>query len=114
MECAAPFRIQVERAHPRAGLRVSGELDIATAGQLDDALGALVGNGYRYLRLDLSSLSFMDVSGLQVLLRHQCAVTADRGLLILASPGRAVRLLLAVTGADRVLLIDGAAATTKY
>jgi anti-sigma B factor antagonist len=104
----APFHLEVRRAHPRAQLRVSGELDIATAAQLDDALAALLGDGHRYLRLDLSELTFMDVSGLRVLLRVHRALAAGRGLLILAGPGRAVRLLLRASGTDQVLLVDDA------
>lgn len=52
-----------------AVLSVRGELDMETAGRLDEHLAAQVGGGRHHLVLDLSELGFMDSSGLNVLIR---------------------------------------------
>jgi anti-anti-sigma factor len=49
-------------------LRLSGELDIATAGQLRDRLHALWADGHAVV-LDLGTLEFIDSSGVRELVR---------------------------------------------
>ena len=51
------------------GLKLTGELDLATAPQLDAAL-LLEASGPGELRLDVSELTFVDSSGLGTILAH--------------------------------------------
>jgi anti-sigma B factor antagonist len=63
-----PFRIDV---HPeRDSVRVVpvGEVDIATVGELDAKLHELRGDGVQHFLLDLRELTFMDSSGLRLIL----------------------------------------------
>jgi anti-sigma B factor antagonist len=48
-------------------LHVDGEIDVATAPQLRDALAGLVDDGARRITLDLAAVGFVDSSGLGVL-----------------------------------------------
>lgn len=82
-------------------LRVSGELDLAT---LADALTAQLRAGHRFVRLDLSGLTFCDCSGLRVFVHAHHAFLDVRGTLILTAARRAITGLLAITALDDVLL----------
>lgn len=90
------------------GLRLVGELDLATVGLLAEALAALpAGAGV----LDLAELSFMDASGLHAL--EQYAATLNGvGPLVLENVPPHVRRLFELTGANldpRIDLRTGAA-----
>lgn len=63
-----PFEIR-EQAEPDGFLRLSvrGELDLATAPELENALADSLGHG-RGVRLDLSALRFIDSTGIQLLI----------------------------------------------
>ncbi len=84
----------------RAGtseLRVWGELDMASAPPLQDRLLALVGEGRRVV-LDLSGLTFMDSSGLNLLLGVARAAGEQGGALTVAAVSAEVRRVLDLSG----------------
>ena len=66
------FQVAVEREGEAAIVRPLGELDLATVGQLQDALGALREEGTPVV-LDLEGLTFIDSSGLRLLLTASAA-----------------------------------------
>lgn len=79
-------------------VHVSGELDLSTAGHLRELLTGLIRAGTPHLVLDLTGVTFMDCTGLGVLIHAREASTArGGGLLLVGVPGR-VRALLALTG----------------
>ncbi|MGZ4639735.1 MAG: STAS domain-containing protein [Actinomycetes bacterium] len=79
-------------------VRLTGELDLATAEQLPDLVRRLDGNGSHDVVLDLSDLTFCDACGLRALLRAHRAVRAGGGRLTLIGVPPLTRHLLAVTG----------------
>jgi anti-sigma B factor antagonist len=81
---------------------VAGEVDIATSPQLRQALAARPAAG-ELLLVDLTSVAFMDSSGLAVLLDLHADVTASGGRLAIVCPPGPVRLLFEVTGVDTEL-----------
>ncbi|MCZ0982197.1 STAS domain-containing protein [Streptomyces diastatochromogenes] len=81
-----------------AVLTVAGELDMETAGRLQELLTEQFGQGRRRLVLDLSALDFMDSSGLNVLIRAVNRARESDGDLYLAAPTPAVRRILEITG----------------
>lgn len=81
------IRVAEERGWTVAG--VSGEIDMATAPELE----ALTEAGSNGLALDLSGVRFIDSSGLRALLRIQEATSP----FVLLSPSPVVRKLLALT-----------------
>src|SRR5215213_2907293 len=87
-------------------VRVVGELETATAGLLDDALWlASVMPGAR-LVVDVSRLTFMDVSGLRVVVAaHRRLVAAGWGGLVIRGASGIVRRVFELTG-HTVLLDD--------
>jgi anti-sigma B factor antagonist len=77
-------------------LRVTGELDMTTSGQLRRVLARIPDPGR--VVLDLSRLTFCDSSGLSALLAgHKQLITAGGRLVLAAVPPR-VRKVLELTG----------------
>ena len=82
----------------RRSLRLSGELDIATAPVLAAALDGEIRRGSR-LRLDVDDLVFVDAAGLRVLVSVRR--TAGRtGRIVLGHPTPNVQRVIALTGLD--------------
>jgi len=81
--------------------RLEGELDIATTPALRERLLGVLGPGVRLLVIDLSGVSFCDVSGLAVLIGTQRRARM-RGITVrLAAPRPQMVKLLRITGLDR-------------
>ncbi|MGW6570132.1 STAS domain-containing protein [Streptomyces sp. NPDC054975] len=91
--------VEVEiRDDATAVLSVGGELDMETATMLHHHLANQFLHGRRHLVLDLSGLSFMDSSGLNVLIRAARDAREAQGDLHLVAPTPAVRRILEITG----------------
>ena len=87
-------------------LRLSGELDMASGPALYARVSPLIYKA-REVVVDLSGLTFMDSSGLYLLLRLR-TVCEERGCrLLLASPSRQVRRVLEVTGLSPTMRKQG-------
>lgn len=94
-----------DRADPVIRLAVSGELDLRTVDQLAAALSAQLADGCRTLLLDLSGLSFCDVTGMNALLRAHRAFTDAGSLLIVTGYRPPLARYLRLTGLDRILYL---------
>ena len=84
-------------------LAVVGELDIATRQQLEDEVDALLSKGARSVVIDLGELSFIDSSGLGLLVVLNDQADADGWTLGLTRPSGQVLSVLRLTGADEHL-----------
>ncbi|HEY9557557.1 MAG TPA: STAS domain-containing protein [Acidimicrobiales bacterium] len=82
-------------------LVTAGELDLATAPQLSEAAEALIETGAKRLVFEVSGLSFMDSSGLRVLLE-----LSKRAEVVLRAPSRSVRRVVESTGVDTILTLE--------
>ncbi|HEX6262182.1 MAG TPA: STAS domain-containing protein [Actinomycetota bacterium] len=89
-------RVRIERAAPRL-VRVSGELDMASSPELAEVLREIAGAGEGSLVLDLSDLSFIDSTGLRVLI-DVAVQLGESGDLILRNPTRPVMEVLEIAG----------------
>lgn len=85
-------------------ISVAGELDLHSAQALTDALEECLRDGIRHIDVDLSELSFCDLSGLNAFLRARLSVIACGGSLRLHHPTPMLTRLLLITGTHRVLL----------
>jgi len=93
-----PLRIETVERGCRLVLALEGELDIATSPLLDEALARARATDAPQIVVDLLKISFIDSTGLHVLIRH--ARTED---------GRSrVRLAQASPQAQRVFQLSGA------
>jgi anti-anti-sigma factor len=79
------------------GLRLDGELDLATAPLLKAALVDL--GSERDVHLDLALLTFIDSSGLHVIVAMAQSLDGNRSV-VLVNPSTAVMRCLEITGLD--------------
>jgi stage II sporulation protein AA (anti-sigma F factor antagonist) len=80
----------------RAWLIAAGEIDMVTAPRLATELA-----GGSYEGVDLAAVTFLDVSGLHVLLQAARAARAAGRVFAVASPSPMIRRLLELTAIDQ-------------
>jgi anti-sigma B factor antagonist len=85
---------------------VAGEIDFATSPQLRQALVDVLYNKGSNTVVDLSAVSFVDASGIGVLVGAANLAHSGGGRLILRRPSRAVRLVLDHLELDGVLAVE--------
>jgi anti-anti-sigma factor len=91
----------------RANVKVVGELDLGTAAPLWAVLQGHVTSGRRFLRLDLSQVSFIDATVLSGIVGVHQELLARRGTLVLVGVRVGVARVLRLTGMDEVLFVGG-------
>ena len=84
---------------------VGGEVDLDTASQLGDHALDAVRDVSPHVVLDLTGVTFMDSTGLKVLLAIQRRVDLADGSFGVAGPSRSVRKILALTGLDQTFAL---------
>ena len=85
----------------RCGVRtlvVAGEIDLATAPAFRRQLDALINDAHSPAFVDLTGVTFLDSSGLSVLVHARRALAAGDVELVLLNPSRLVRKVLEVSG----------------
>jgi anti-sigma B factor antagonist len=95
--------VSTEEQGEVAVVTVAGELDMATAPQLQQEVSRLVDAGKTNLVFDLAEVSFCDSTGLSVFVRARNRCEAAGGGVRLAAPQRAVQRILEVSGLVEVL-----------
>jgi anti-sigma B factor antagonist len=80
-----------------------GEVEISSAVDLEARLDQLWQSGRDCVDLDLSKVSFMDSTGLRVLIRTVAHATATESTFRIVAASDEVRRLLRLTGMDAVL-----------
>ncbi len=100
------FGIDTIRAGTTVRLALRGELDLATAPLLDEALRA-AGEAARTVVLDLRGLSFLDSTGLRTVLQADARARSDGHDLLVVRGPHAVHRVFALAGVDGVVtLVD--------
>src|SRR4029079_8954185 len=100
-----PFAIEVSGAAATPTVVVRGEIDVATSPQLRDELNELVSRGARVLTLDFADVSFVDSSGLGVLVGAYKRLREDGdGSVRIVSAQPSVRKVFEITGLEAALL----------
>jgi anti-sigma B factor antagonist len=92
-----PFAVRFADAR-QAIMRVEGEIDLATAGQLGDALLAALTRTSGSVHLDMSGVEFMDTSGVHVLVAAQRRAALMGGHLGLVYASPAVQRICSLAG----------------
>jgi anti-sigma B factor antagonist len=96
-----PFDVAVTRSGETVTVRPSGELDIATVPRLSDALHGA--SPYARLVLDLSGLSFIDSSGLRLVLMEVERAAGEHHEVSVIPGDERVQRIFRLTGADRIV-----------
>ena len=104
----AELEISVERQDGRVRLAVAGELDLATAPALLDAVGRVLAAGEdTTMVVDLTGVDFLDSSGLGALLQARAAVVAAGGQLTLAGVAPGPRRVITIAGLAGTFGLEG-------
>jgi anti-anti-sigma factor len=111
-----PFAIDVSANGERRLVLLRGELDIANAASLEEAVRELCAGGTREIVVDLRGVEFIDSSGLRALLasmsvceEHDCSYLVEQELPV------AVRRLFDVAGVGgRFAYTDGGAPGSRH
>jgi anti-anti-sigma factor len=98
-----PFRVEVVRTGDDVVITSHGELDLATAPGLQEAVDGLDLGSVRRLVLDLRHLEFIDSTGIALMHRvHRLACTC-RTVVFFIRGSQPVQRVFALTGLDRAL-----------
>jgi anti-sigma B factor antagonist len=103
---AADFDVVSELSDGTATVSVRGEVDVYTAPQLRERLYAVVADGVGQVVLDLSAMTFIDSTGLGVIVGTLKRLREAGGDLVLRSPSRSTRKVLEITGLTRIVEIE--------
>jgi anti-sigma B factor antagonist len=93
-----PFEIVEETAGEQPAIYVRGEIDIVTAPQLHDALLSAFGADTPSGLIDLSEVTFLDSTGLSVLVTAQKRCQDNGGALELVIASQIVLRVFEITG----------------
>jgi anti-anti-sigma factor len=96
---APEFSVTSARLNGCTVINVTGELDLTTAPQLEEALAAC--NGSRPV-VDLTALTFIDSSGLHVLLQER---REGRPAALVIAPGSHVAHVFDIVHASKIVLV---------
>jgi anti-sigma B factor antagonist len=96
------FDVSVEHAGTTAIVRLAGELDLATAPQVTEALRGLEPSCDRVI-LDLTGLEFIDSTGLRLAVTEHSRASDDGFEFVIAGAAGAVLKVLRLTGLDVTL-----------
>jgi anti-sigma B factor antagonist len=99
------FVVEAQLDPPRTTLALKGELDLASAPSLERAVDALPWPQLEELVIDLVELTFIDSTGLSLLIRtSQQAVKEQLRFRVINAPDQARRLFTIAGVADRLNL----------
>jgi anti-sigma B factor antagonist len=84
-------------------ISLSGELDLATAADVQHELERVEATDAASIVLDLSKLAFMDSTGVRLLVLAHARARADSNRLTLLRGGRAVQRILQLSGVETLL-----------
>jgi anti-sigma B factor antagonist len=101
------FQVDTRSEGRAAVIAVRGELDLASAPQLEQELDRAWESDVEQLVIDLRTLEFMDSTGLSVIVSaHQRLSDSGRKLSIVRGPQQVQRLLDLTGVSERLHLID--------
>lgn len=98
--------LEVTEQEGHAVLVVRGEVDVATAPRLRQALVELANEGRERVIVDLDSVEFLDSTGLGVLVSGLKRFRTMGGDLLLACSQRRILRVLEITGLDRAFEVS--------
>lgn len=98
--------VQMALPDPATVLPLEGDIDLHVSPRLENALKSIIRKRPDRVIVDMSSVTFIDSSGLAVLIRAMQDVQDYGGKLILLGIGPGVRSILEIARLDQFFLID--------
>jgi len=105
-EAGRNLRIEVADTTSPTTVALIGEIDIATAGRVREALIAISNSGENKVVVDMTNVTFMDSTGLAALVGPLKRFRSMNGEIVLRSPTRGVKKVLELSGLTRVFSIE--------
>ena len=102
---ATNFNVAVAVDGGDATVAITGEVDVYTAPQLRERLYTVIADGASHVVLDLESMTFIDSTGLGVIVGTLKRLRQGGGDLVLRAPSRSTRKVLDITGLTQILEI---------
>jgi anti-anti-sigma factor len=98
------LQVSVARSGDAATIRLDGELDIATAGQVEEAIGCLLESDPppRRIVVDADRLAFVDASGLAPIARAAHRLPGGGSIQLRNAPRQVVRVVRLLDLADQL------------
>ncbi len=90
----------VQNAGTHALVALAGELDVSTVGALYEQLAALAAEGVCHVSLNMAEVTFIDSTGLSLLVTEHKRAESMNGELIIFSPSSDLRMLFEICGLD--------------
>ena len=97
------LRLDVEDRADHSVVIATGEIDAATAGDVTTAIAGPLAQGRPTVLLDFSGVTFIDSTGLGMLVRAHRAAEARGGFFAVVHPTPQTRKLVRVLGLDQLL-----------
>lgn len=99
------LRVDIEDRGDHVVITAGGEIDAATADTLATAINGALADGYKKVLVDFAQVTFIDSTGLGVLVKaHRSAVAADAAFAVV-HPTPQTSKLIRVLGLDQLLRI---------
>lgn len=95
--------VEVARDEHRLTIIPMGELDMSTVAKLDDAVRAAEATDTKRIVIDLSQVTFMDSTGLKLLLEAGARARANSNRLRLVRGSRRVQRVFELTKTEAIL-----------
>jgi anti-anti-sigma factor len=107
------LEIETEVADGLARVALKGELDLSTVNKVEEELESLEAGGAKLIVLDMSSLTFLDSTGLRCLVTaDQRARDAGRRLVLVRGPDAVQRVFTITRLEERLEMVDDPASVT--
>jgi len=103
-----PFGVEASRTNGTATVAVRGEVDLYTASGLWDAIDAAIAEEPHELIVDLSDVTFLDSTGLNVLVRAHKRLQPVSGSVIVRGARPQVSMALEITKLNKVVAVEAA------
>ena len=109
-----PFRCEVRAQREAVSIHPAGELDLATVPVVIDHLSELQAAGVKHLTLDLRDVSFLDSTGVQMILVWDARSRAEGFAFSLVAGSPSVQRLFDVTGlTERLNFVEASSAARE-
>lgn len=107
------LEIETEVADGLVRVALKGELDLSTVNKVEEELESLEAGGAKLIVLDMSSLTFLDSTGLRCLVTaDQRARDAGRRLVLVRGPDAVQRVFTITRLEERLEMVDDPASVT--
>ncbi len=99
------LRVDVSERDDHVLVTAAGEIDASTAHQVADAVALALREGHRRVLLDFSGVTFIDSTGLGVLVKSHRSAEALGSVFAVVHPTTSTRKLIRVLGLDQLLYV---------